>query len=543
MIVVGPEFKQAVYAPIRKTAAKVSFEILDNDAYLDNTSIVSSEAEISRKAQITNKVRSMSRKYATFEQDYFKLDGSFCIPPRPDEDDSELGWWSGELCGADGMFAVPQTVEFTFFLEEHNSMGLTIHFDGRTKEFATDFDIDVYRLDGTLIASTSVIGNTKSMFVWVKGLDNYGRIVITIKKWVKPFRRARIVELDFGIIQEYQGDKLINVKLIEQMNVVGDTLPANEIKFTIDNSSREFNILNPDGFYRFLKDRQELSLSIGVEIADEEFEYIDIEKYYLTDWQSDEGALTSTFTARNILELLEQKEYLVSATGTLYDLAEDVLISSGVVDFEIDEGLRDIPTNGFSEKLSARKALQCIGIAGKAAVFQNREGVLAIRRFVILDESTSYIHFAGPDMFSGMVTPMVDPGWDMKNITFDNVFKEPQIKLDKLVHSLIMTVYIEGEKVEHTFTNEGVKEGSTLKCDNPLIQTVEHAESIAQWIIDESNLRALYSINWRQNPALEPGDIVLVQDSFGVKKQSRITKQEYEFSGYLKGKTETKGGV
>lgn len=542
LIEVTPEFKQAVYAPIRKTAAKVSFEILDNDAYLDSTSNVSSEAEISRKDQLTNKVRSMSRKYATFEQDYFRLDGSFSIPPRPEEDESELGWWSGELCGADGVFEVPQTVEFTF-LEEHNSMGLTIHFDNKTKEYATDFDIDVYRADNTLIAHESVIGNTRTTYVWVNGLDNYGKIVVTIKRWAKPSRRARIAEIDFGVIQVYEGDKLINVKLIEQMNVVGDTLPANEIKFTIDNSSREFNILNPDGFYRFLKDRQELSLSIGVEVAEDEFEYIDIEKYYLTDWQSDEGALTSTFTARNILELLEQKEYLVSVTGTLYDLAEDVLIQSGVTHYEIDESLRDMPTNGFPEKITARKALQCIGIASKSAVFQNREGVLVVKQFVILDESTSYIYFAGPDMFSGMVTPMVDPGWDMKNITFDNVFKEPQIKLDKLIQALVMTVYSDGQKVEHTFLNEGVKEGSTLKCDNPLVQSVEHAESIAQWIIEESNLRALYSINWRQNPALEPGDIVLVEDSFGMKKQSRITKQEYEFSGYLKGKTETKGGV
>ncbi len=542
MIEVSPEFKQAVYAPIRKTAAKVSFEILDNEAYLDNTSAVSSEAEICRKDQLTNKVRSMSRKYATFEQDYFKLDGSFCIPPRPEEDESELGWWSEELCGADGVFDIPQTVEFTF-LEEHNSMGLTIHFDDKTKEYAADFNIDVYRADNTLIARESVIGNTQTTYVWVNGLDYYGKIVVTIKRWAKPFRRARIAEIDFGIIKVYEGDKLIKVKLIEQMNVVGDTLPANEIKFTIDNSSREFNILNPNGFYRFLKDRQELSLSIGVEIEEDEFEFIDIEKYYLTDWQSDEGALTSTFTARNVLELLEQKEYLVSVSGTLYDLAEDVLIQSGVTRYEIDVGLKDISTTGFPEKITARKALQCIGIASKSAVYQNREGVLIIKQFVILDESTSYIHFAGFDVFAGMVIPAVDAGWDMKNITFDNVYKEPQIKLDKLVQSLIMTVYIDGEKVEHTCTNDGVKEGSTLKCDNPLIQSVEHAESIAQWILDESNLRALYSINWRQNPALEPGDIVLVEDSFGMKKQSRITKQEYEFSGYLKGKTETKGGV
>jgi len=542
MIDVSGEFKQSVYAPIRKTAAKVSFEILDNEAYLDNSSAASSEAEISRKGQLTNKARNMSHKYATFEKDYWKLDGSFYIPPRPEEDESELGWWSETISDETGVFAPSQIVEFTF-IEEHNSMGLTISFDSLAREYASDFSIFAYRSDGSLIKRVTVTGNSNTMYVWKEGLDNYQKIVISINKWIKPFRRARVTEVDFGIVQEYEGDKLIKVNVVEEMNVVGDTLPSNEVKFTIDNSDREFNILNPQGYYRFLKDRQEVNLSIGVETAEEIFEYMDFKKYYLTDWQSDEGALTTTFTARDVFEILDQKEYATSISGTLYDLAEDVLIKAGVTDYEIDEGLSEIPTNGFPEKLSARKALQCIGIAGKAAVYQSREGVVTIKRFTALDEQSTFMVYAGPDMFAGMTYVAVDNGWDMKNITFDNVYKEPQIRLDQLVQSIVITVHENGQKVEHAFLNEGVKEGSSLKCDNPLIQSVSHAEDIAAWILRESNLRALYSINWRQNPALECGDIVLVEDSFGMKKQSRITKQEYEFAGYLNGKTETKGGV
>ncbi|MCY9513321.1 hypothetical protein [Paenibacillus apiarius] len=543
MIEVSQEYKQAVYAPTRRTAAKVSFEILDNEAYDDNTSSVTSEAEISRKDQLTNKAREMSHRYATFERDYFRLDGSYHIPPRSGEDDSELGWWSDVIADENSVFSPPQVVTWTF-AEEHNSMGLTMHFDVMANEYAADFDIDVYRLDGGRVAHESVVGNASTTYVWVHGLDNYGKIVLTIRKWAKPNRRARITEIDFGVIKEYEGDKLIKVSLVEQMNVVGDTLPANELKFTIDNSNKEFNILNPQGFYRFLKERQEVSLSIGVEVAEDEFEYINFEKYYLTDWQSDEGALTTTMTARNIFELLEQREYTQSAAGTLYTLAKDILLQAGVERFFIDEGLRDIPTNGFTDKMKARKALQCIGIAGKCAVYQDRQGVLNIRRFEVLDAQTTYMVYAGTDIFAGEMTyPAVDNGYDMKNITFDNVYKEPQIKLDKLVQFLVMTIYADGQKQELTFYNEGIKEGAALKCDNPLIQSQELAADVAEWIIGESNLRALYTVNWRQNPCLEPGDIVLVEDSFEAKKQSRITKHEFQFSGYLSGKTETKGGV
>lgn len=545
MIEVSQAYKQAVYAPTRKTAAKVTFEILDNEAYEDNTSTVTGEAPISRKSQLTNKVRLMSHKYATFERDYWKLDGSFHIPPAPGEaPESELGWWSEDISNSEGVFTPYQVLEF-LFSEEHNSMGLTITFDELTGECAADFDIDVYRLDDTLVHHESVTGNTQTTYVMIQGLDNYGRIVITIKKWAKPYRRCRIAEVDFGVIKEYQGDKLIKLSVIEEMNVVGDTLPINEVKFTIDNSTREFNILNPQGFYRFLKEMQEVYFSLGVEISEDTYEFIDFNKFYLTDWQSDEGALTTTFTARGILEIADQKEYLPGATfSNLYELAEDIMDFVGVEDYYIDPALLDIPTTGFPEKINARSALQCIGIAGKCAVYQDRQGLLNIRRFEVLDARTTYMNYVGePDMYCGMVYVAVDNGYDMKNINFDNVYDVPQIKLDKLVKSLTIVAHIDGEEVEFTYVNAGVKEGTALKLDNPLIQSEDLASEVAEWILAESNLRALYSVNWRQNPCLECGDIVLIEDSFDMKKQSRITKQEFYFAGYLSGKTESKGGV
>lgn len=540
---VSREFKQAVYAPIRKTAAKVAFEILDNSAY-DDADIEAEGAEISKSIQMIDKVRAMSDKFATFEKDYFKLDGSFVIPPTSNEEAAnthQLGWWSRELCSADGVFATPPKVTFTFS-EPHDSMGLTLHFDSLNNEHASDFDIIVYSAGDRMIAREGVKDNKKNTYVWVTGLDAYEKIEIIITKWATPFRRARIVELDFGVLQEYEGDKLIKVSLIEQMNVVGDTLPANEVKFTIDNSNKNFNILNPVGFYRFLKERQELSISLGVDTGDDDFEFISTEGYYLTDWQSDEGALTTSFTARNVFELLD-KDYIPKAADNLYDLAVDLMVKAKLTKYEIDETLKDIPTEGFKEKQTFRKALQCIGLASKSAVYQNRSGVITVKPFEILDQDTSYIYFAGPEMITGMVSPTVYSGYDMLNITFDNVFKEPQIKLDKLLQSITMTIHTGGTKEEHIFYNAENSEGVNFKCDNPLINTIERAQEVAQWVIDESNLRALYQVNWRQNPALECGDIVLIEDSFGAEKQSRITKQEYNFSGYLSGRTDTKGGV
>ncbi len=543
LIEVNQFYKDNVYTPSRKTTARVKFEILDNSAYEDNISIVTGESPISRKHQLTNKVRKMSHKYATFERDYFKLDGSFHIPPSQNKGDSELGWWSNDICDENGIFNPYQALEFNF-TEEHNSMGLTVTFDTLAREYASDFDIEVYRLDDTLIHKEEVRNNNKSTYVMVQALDNYGKIIIIIKKWAKSYRRVRITEVDFGIIKEYTDNKLITLNILEQINIAKEVIPSNEAMFTIDNSNKEFNILNPEGFYRFLKERQEVKVEIGIEIREDEFEFIEMGKFYLIDWQSDEGALTTTLIARDIFEILEGKEYTSIANTDLYGLAEDILIKADVEKYCIDKTLMNIPTLGFEKPLNSRKALQYLGIAGKAAIYQDRRGVLQIKQFKTLDErDTQYINFAGPDMYTGMVYVAVDEGYDMKNITFDNVYKEPQIKLDKLLYSLTIIINNGEEKEEITFYNEGIKEGGAYKIDNPLINTIEQAEIIAKWIIEEYNLRALYSINWRQNPCLECGDIVLVEDSFNAKKLSRIIKQEFEYAGYLKGNTETKGGV
>lgn len=546
MIQVSKNFKESIYASSRKTSAKVTFEMLDNEAYSDNSVVASEGAQISRLDQLTNKKRNMSQKYATFEKDYFKLDGSFHIPPKNTEGNFELGWWGDEISAEDGSFSQEQIIEFNF-LEPHNSIGLSISFDTLANEYAADFDIEVLDNLGARIHLATVLGNTSPLYVLEHGFENYRNIILTIRKWGNGFRRARVTEVDFGVIKEYTGTQLINLNIIEEMDLVGDTIPSNELKFTIDNSDKSFNILNPNGFHRYLKERQEVTVEIGLEVNEfeEEFEYIPMGKYYLIDWQSDEGALTTTFIARNIFEILEQIEYTnLLQNVSLYDLAVDVLESAGIDSYDIDPNFKQIMTAGFKEKLSSRVALQYICIAGTGVIVQNRYGAIPIRQFEPLTESTGYMSFTGMDAFAGVTVPEVDQDYDFKYINFDNVYTEPQIKLDTLVQSISILIHDGSESPQETiFKDASIKTGQSLKVDNPLINNASHAEQVANWLFREFNLRALYTIDWRQNPALECGDAVLVEDSFGMKKKSRIIKQEFYFEGYLGGNTETKGGV
>jgi beta-galactosidase/beta-glucuronidase len=87
------------------------------------------------------------------------------------------------------------------------------------------------------------------------------------------------------------------------------------------------------------------------------------------------------------------------------------------------------------------------------------------------------------------------------------------------------------------------KKGVSYKYENPLILTPVQANQVASWMFLEYDFDAKYTAVWRQNPAFEVGEAVAIEDIYGGKKKVRITKQEFNFAGYLDGITEGKGGV
>lgn len=518
MIETSQEFKEAVYAPIRKTSARVTFDISDVTAAEDATTIVTSEAEISRKEQMTNQKRERPA-YTTFEPNYWKLDGSFVLPPKPEEIDFEVGWYSDELSGADGIFNSVQEINFSF-TETHSSIGLTVTFDAPANEYAEYFDIYGYDESDSLIKNIQVRGNTEALCVVDEQLADYKHIKITILKWSNPNRRAKVTEVNFGVVRVYEDDKIIKLNLIEELNPIAETVPANEIKFVVDNSNREFNILNPNGSYAFLQQRQAAFVEIGVEISQNVFEYIGMGLYYLIDWQSDEGSLTTTFTARNRIDFLPDIE-IDDETGSstnLYSLAESILTAAGVTNYSIDTALQLITTQGAYKKTTCRKLLQMISIAGGCVMNADREDQLRLKQLI-----------------SGVSVDTID---------FDNIYQEPKINLEKLISRVEVNYYSDVNTIVGTYIAiSEIDGGSTLKVENTLINSQIHAQFVAEWILVESQKRANYEVNWRQNPALECGDLVTIEDVYGANKESRIIRQEFDYTGYLSGKTKSKGAV
>lgn len=516
MIPVTQQYKDAVYATSRATGAKIIFQIVDVTAQGDASAAVTSEASISKKDQIIDGKTELSGKYATYENNYWKLDGSFVLPPKPTETGYDVGWWSSELSGANGTFVTPQVITLQF-ATDHSSIGLTIIFDQLTNEYAADFTIQVYDSVDNIIHTETVIGNALSKYLLEQNLSSYRKVVITITKWATGYRRARITEVAFGIVEEYTGSEIIGANVLEEIDTTSNQVSSNEVKFVLDNQSKDFNILNPDGIYPYLQRRQKIQPYIGIEKADTTLENIPMGVYYLIEWKSDEGTLTASFTARDILDILAQDDYAGDSytAETLYDIAVAVFTAAGIADYEIDTALQSIAVTGTLPKANYKETLQTIALAGKSVLYSDRYGKAIIKQ---LDNTAL-----------------------SESITYDNVYASPLIKLDKLIN----TIYVDLGATTYTYVDPNKPAGEqTLSAaiDNPLINTEAHAADVAVWLMTEYKKRFLYEISWRMNPAYEPGDIVTVEDDFSEDKTVRITKQEFNFAGYLSGKTNGRGG-
>lgn len=523
MYPVSQLYKDNIYASSRRIRGRVTFDISDTSAVTDVSAITTTPeaATISSKAQINDNVRSSTYNFATWETGRFKLDGSFSFPDSNPANNGEMGFVSSDLCGPDGTFSTPPTITIDFNTT-HSSAGLTITFDQNTGEYATDFDVTAYNASGGVIQTVSVTNNTSVIATPLGQLANYKKLFIVIKKWSVGNRRARVLEVDFGIVKIYTDDNLIEMSAIEEMDPLSSQLPSPEFRFTVDNSDRVFNILNPTGFYAYLQERQQVIAELGLEINGV-VQWVQLGDYLLLEWKSDEGSLTASFTARTNLDLMDNYDYERStpAPTTLYQLAVDNFAACGITNYSVDTALQSITTNAITDKVTRKQLLQMIAIAGCANIYVTRKNVITVKQL--------------PNTL----------GAATDTISLDDAYNEPQITLDPVVRQAIVTYWTNAStSATYTATAVGVNEGSVIRLErNKLIDTALRAQVVAQWLLDRSNLRAKYRSNWRGNPAHELADGLGFENTYGANKTAMVTKNDIRYQGYLAATTEAKGAL
>lgn len=533
MYPVTQDYQNEIFNVPRQITGRVTFDIspvnIENDI---PTITTTGDFALGDKNQLIDNIRVQSLYLITWESGRTILDGRFTFPSDNAIERGQVGWVSDTTVGvltypstslypSISLYPSPATpIEFSLLYSgSYTSAGVTITFDPLLGEYATSFTVNAYNSSNVLIFTQNVTGNTLSQYILQNPITNFNRIEIKIFSWSVLGRRARVAEIDPGVVLTYTDTDLIRFNSTEEMDPLSSTIVIPEFQFTVNNISGVFDILNPTGIYSYLQLRQRIQAELGLVIDATRTEWVPVGTYYLSEWKSDPGALTATFTGRALMDLLDNANYTQNTVQTgfsLYDLIEEILTLSGITSYEIDTALQAVTTNGLSPTVSCRQALQYAAMAGTANVFVTRDNKLKVQ------------------VYNPAQTTV-------QGISFDEMFEEPEIEAGKPVYSSQVFYYTTLEDPDGSYTKQEIAnaKGEVIVLQNNyFINTASRAQAVAEWLYAVRNNNKVFTVDYRGNQALELNDKFTVENRYDQTQQVTMIKNELNYEGYLTGRIE-----
>lgn len=287
---VSSEFKNAINSDIRYLKGYV--EVIYDNASKNKISIaeVPDTIQYSLASEMIDDRRKIIN-YATLENEYTLLDGTFMLPNR-----NIIGNSAGFVSNL--IFENSDKI-ITLNLESVKSSGITIYFKDN---IALKFKIVIN--DNIIINAE----NKKSTYQYIfekEIIVNKFKLEITQMEYSD--RRIRIPEIDFGLTQIYEDNELIDFQVEEELDLFAESLPINTCSVNISNypdeNGNKFDPINPKGIVKYLTENVILKPYIGI-LTSKGVEYVKMGMFYLDDWNANENV---TLNASGVLKKLKEK--------------------------------------------------------------------------------------------------------------------------------------------------------------------------------------------------------------------------------------------
>lgn len=169
-------------------------------------------------------------KVVTLEPGRWLLDGSFDLF----YDEGRYYFWSKELSDENGEFASEPVITVTFS-QQYSSTGISLCFDDASGEYCSLINLKWYQ--GNTLKEDVDFQPNNAQYFCSKRVESYDKIVLTLKKTVLPFHRARLNQIIFGVVRTFGMDELRAASITNEMDESGITLPVSKFNWTLD--SRE----------------------------------------------------------------------------------------------------------------------------------------------------------------------------------------------------------------------------------------------------------------------------------------------------------------
>lgn len=483
---------------------KVEFSIVDPETNPDLST--NSEEDFSELDNIKGSTLNQEKNYATLEKNFWILDGS---QPIYGSEELEQTYVSSFISNENCIFEEQPCLVLSSDVLL-TTVGLTMIFDSIDGNYAKKIQVKAYRNDTVIMDKDYMLDSYSNKLIFADNneLVRWNKIEIYFIESNLPFRRVRINQLIFGIMEVYT-NKVISAESKEKTTMINSELPTHTFKFTIDNFDKRFNPDNPTGWYRYILQRQPISYEWGYQLDDGTIEWVLGGDMLLTG-SVDVGDNQVTFNTTSLINYLTKiyKKGVYNAIGrSLYDLAIDVLEDNNIdsSQYNLWEGLKLIKTDAPLPKLESRQLFQIIATVGNCTLFTDRENILNIQPFEFI---------INPD-----------------GMAYDFVTSKPTVKIQSELHNSIVYInhYVIEEEVSELFKNEDLEitNETTLEIEYDLATNI--SSTILNGEILSEEYYGRYAILKVTNDGNEPVSLIITGNKINVSQT--IDSKNYNEDG------------
>lgn len=475
------------------------------------TIVTSSAAPFSTFHNIALSDNASISRYSTGEPNLTVLDGSCGIVPSSPPYGT-TGFLSAEIFD-DSNHPV---IRLELPSENKSSVpGVSICWSTVFGEYATDFSVSAYL--GTSKLKTVTVNGNKSVRSDVEvELSGFDAVEIEVLKWCLPDRRVRVEQVKIGRYLVFDKTKILSYSHSSARDPISGQLSQESISFSLDNSDRTWDSVNPQGIYKYIYERQPVTVRYGMDV-DGKTEWVSGGMFFLSEWSVPANSIEASFQARDAFLYLSSTKYTGRKYGTLYEMCYDALelLEADEITFDISDELKDYSTDITSDESTYHNSdiLQLAANAAGMALYQTRDGVIKINRVYGADTSN----------------PVLD-------IPVLNNYSWPEITFAQNMLNVVTTAggvtyaYPEspsGKGVSQTLSNVMLTKGILAKSRNALTESYGVLSN-----------RRKASLTYRASPTIDALDMVKIHHQFNYDAVLLATNVKYTFNGCFKGTVE-----
>ncbi len=499
--------------------------------------IASESQTFGSDAQITSGAK--DTPFASLEPFSWLLDGSRILWS---ENPYDVGWWSRNRSGKDGVFSDPPSITISF-PQAYTATGITFSFWPSLDHWCSEVEVTWYNNQNLL---DHIVANpTNPEWILSHTVERFDKIEIKLISTNIPEQFAKIQQIQIGQVIVFLQDELTRVSLLNEIDPSFCELSTDTMKIEI--LEKKDRRLIPQ------KNQSMYLIRNGVQIAAQ----------YITD-SSRENQRFYTFTCQSAVGRLED-EFL---GGVYNDYSLDSLLSQVLSGFSADWiPFQGQTVTGYLPVCTRREALQQIAFAIGAAVTTQGDGT--IRLISLTDNVDSEL--SGRDIFSGakVVREAQTATVQLFSHSYAKSAEDEKLLEDETVNGISVLYIFDSPHYEYSITGgiieasgenwvkitangpvtltgkKYVHSTSVRKIENPYatiaekgnVLTVEDATLIHSGNVDAA-LSRLYDFSMLNNVLTEEivvsgqkaGQKVTSQNPWGSVTTGYITSMESEFT-------------